>query len=133
MSDKIIGLTSERDGLLDQLDKTEERLGVSVVELKATRETVSKLKIETEELKITCQRIGELEALVQSRDINQSEMSEQIEQLRTAYQDASTANKKLQAEFDRLQTQWDGQIEVVHQKDSELQTLQTKLLSLIHI
>ena len=127
LSDKIIGLTSERDGLLDQLDKTEERLGVSVVELKATRETVSKLKIETEELKITCQRIGELEALVQSRDINQSEMSEQIEQLRTAYQDASTANEKLQAEFDRLQTQWDGQIEVVHQKDSELQTLQTKL------
>ena len=126
-SEKIASLTSERDGLRAQLDQVEERLGVSVVELKASRETVANLKTETEDLKITCQRIGELEALVQSRDINQSEMTGQLEKLRTAYQEASETNKTLQAELDALQTQWDDRLESSNHKDREIRTLQTKV------
>ena len=126
-SEKITSLTSERDGLLAQLDQVEERLGVSVVELKASRETIANLKTETEDLKITCQRIGELEALVQSRDINQSEMTGQLEKLRTAYQEASETNKTLQAELDALQTQWDDRLESSNHKDREIRTLQTKV------
>lgn len=126
-SEKITSLTSERDGLLAQLDQVEERLGVSVVELKASRETVANLKTETEDLKITCQRIGELEALVQSRDINQSEMTGQLEKLRTAYQEASETNKTLQAELDALQIQWDDRLESSNHKDREIRTLQTKV------
>ena len=127
LSGQIASLTSERDGLLAQLDQAEERLGVAVVELKATRETVGELKAETDELKISCQRISELEALVQSRDVNRDEMSEQLEQLRTAYERSSTTNKSLQAELEQLQAQWDSQLDTASRNDDQIQILQNKL------
>jgi len=127
LSDQIASLTSERDGLVVQLDKAEERLGVAVVELKATHETVGELKTETDELKISCQRISELEALVQSRDANRSEMSEQLDQLRTAYERASTKNETLQIELDQLRTQWDSQLDTANRNNEQIQTLQNKL------
>lgn len=127
LSGQIASLTSERDGLLAQLDQAEERLGVAIVELKATRETVGELKTETEDLKITCQRISELEALIQSRDVNHGEMSEQLEQLRTAYERASSTNRTLQTELDQLRAQWDSQLSTASRNDGQIQTLQNKL------
>ena len=127
LSGQIASLTSERDGLLAQLDLAEERLGIATVELKATHETVGELKTETEELKLSCQRISELEALVQSRDISRTEMSEQIEQLRTAYERASATNKTLQTELEQLQAKWDSQLDTVSRNDDQIQTLQNKL------
>ena len=127
LSGQIASLTSERDGLLAQLDQAEERLGVTVVELKATRQTVGELKAETEELKISCQRISELEALIQSRDVNRAELSEQLGKLRTSYEQASTTNRTLQAELDQLQAQWDSQLDIASRNDNQIQTLQNKL------
>ena len=127
LSGQIASLTSERDGLLAQLDQAEERLGVTVVELKATRQTVGELKAETEELKISCQRISELEALIQSRDVNRAELSEQLGKLRTSYEQASTTNRTLQAELDQLQDQWDSQLDIASRNDNQIQTLQNKL------
>ena len=127
LSNQIATLTSERDGLLAQLDQAEERLGVGIVELEATRGKVTVLESETEELRISCQRISELEALVQSRDANQDETTRQLEQLRVAYQQASSNNEALQAKIDQLQSENATQIGIAGRHDSELQTLQTKL------
>ena len=127
LSGQIASLTSERDGLLAQLDQAEERLGVTAVELKATRQTVGELKAETDELKISCQRISELEALIQSRDVNRAEMSDQLEKLRTVYEQTSTKNKSLQTEVDQLRVQWNSQLDIANRNDNQIQTLQTKL------
>ena len=90
LANQIASLTGERDGLLAKLEQAEERLGVGIVELKTARENVADLKIEAEELKISCQRISELEALVQARDANQDETTLQLEQLRSAYNEAAS-------------------------------------------
>ncbi len=127
LSDQIASVTGERDGLLAQLGHAEERLGTTIIELKATRETVGELKNETEELKISCQRISELEALIQSRDANRGELSEQLEQLRHAYERASTANKTLQTELEQLQAKWDSQTTDARRSDDQIETLQSKL------
>ena len=127
LSNQIASLTSERDGMLTQLEQAKERLGVAMVELKATRATVGELKAETEELQISCQRIGELEALVQSRDANQNDMTEQLALLRSAYEQTQSTNQALEAKIDQLKTQRDGQLSIVSRNDSEIATLQTKL------
>ena len=127
LSGQIASLTSERDGLLAQLDQAEERLGVTAVELKATRQTVGELKAETDELKISCQRISELEALIQSRDVNRAEMSDQLEKLRTGYERTSEKNKSLQTELEQLRVQWNSQLDIANRNDNQIQTLQTKL------
>ena len=127
LSGQIASLTSERDSLLGQLDQAEERLGTTIVELNATRQTADELKTETEELKISCQRISELEALIQSRDVNRTELTEQLEKLRTAYQQAVTTNETLQTELEELQGQWDSQLEIVSRNDNQIQILQNKL------
>ena len=127
LSGQIASLTGERDGLLAQLDQAEERLGVAIVELKATRQTVGELKTETEELKISCQRIGELEALIQTRDVNRTEMSEQLEKLRTGYERTSEKNKSLQTELDQLRVQWNSQLDTANRNENQIQTLQNKL------
>ena len=126
-SNQIASLTSERDGLLAQLDQAEERLGVGIVELEATRTKVADLTTEAEELKISCQRISELEALVQSRDANQDAATHQLEQLRIAYDQASSANEVLQTRVDQLQSENTDQLSMANRNDSELRTLQTKL------
>ena len=127
LSNQIASLTSERDGMLTQLEQAKERLGVAMVELKATRATVVELKAETEELQISCQRIGELEALVQSRDANQNDVTEQMALLRSAYEQTQSTNQALEAKIDQLKTQRDGQLSTVSRNDSEIATLQTKL------
>ena len=126
-TNQIASLTSERDGLLARLDQAEERLGVGIVELKSARSKVTELESETEELKISCQRISELEALVQSRDANQDETTHQLEQLRTAYNQASSNNESLQSEIDRLQADWAEQLNTTSRNSEQLHTLQTKL------
>ena len=124
LTSQVVSLTSERDGLLTRLDQAEERLGVGIVELKAAREKIGSLEIEAEELKISCQRISELEALVQSRDANQDETTRQLEQLRTAYNHATSAKEVLQAQLDQLKAERENQ---VSRNDGRLQTLETKL------
>ena len=127
LSGQIASLTSERDALLGQLDQTEERLGATKVELKAAHQTADELKTETEELKISCQRINELEALIQSRDVNRADLAEQLEKLRTAYEQAVATNKTIQTELEQLQGEWDSQLEIVSRNDNQIQILQNKL------
>jgi len=106
LSNQITSLTKQRDDLLIQLDQTEERLGVGIVELDAARAKVADLESETEELKISCQRIHELEALVQSRDANR---------------------EALQAKLAQLQSERDDQLSAASRNENQLQTLETKL------
>ena len=127
LSGQIASLTSERDALLGQLDQAEERLGATKVELKAAYQTADELKTETEELKISCQRINELEALIQSRDVNRADLAEQLEKLRTAYEQAVATNKTIQTELEQLQGEWDSQLEIVSRNDNQIQILQNKL------
>ena len=127
LSNEIARLTSERDGLLAQLGQAEERLGVGVLELKAARAKFDNLETENEELRISCQRISELEALVQSRDAKQSEATRQLEQLRIAYDQASSNNADLQAKIEQLQTERNDQLTTTNHNDSEFRSLQAKL------
>ena len=123
----VATLISERDGLLAQLDQAEERLGVGIVELDAARLKVTDLTTEAEELKISCQRISELEALVQSRDAKQDEAGRQLEQLRIAYNQARSNNETLQAKIEQLQSEQADRISVSNHNSQKLQTLQAKL------
>ena len=126
-SNQIASLTSERDGLLAKIGQAEERLGVGILELEAARSKVADLKTETEELKISCQRISELEALVQSRDANQDEATRQLEQLRVAYDKASSTNGTLQAKIDQMLSENADRLSAADRNESELLTLETKL------
>jgi len=127
LSNQITSLTKQRDDLLIQLDQTEERLGVGIVELDAARAKVADLESETEELKISCQRIHELEALVQSRDANRDETTRKLETLQNAYDQATSTSEALQAKLAQLQSERDDQLSAASRNENQLQTLETKL------
>jgi predicted flap endonuclease-1-like 5' DNA nuclease len=120
-------LTETRDKLETELTETRETVTQASDELEQARNRARELTNKVEELKITCQRIVELEKLVQQRDQEDEQVIEELRTLREQYADSYQKRQELQAELDRTVAQWQEMESASSQYDHQLEMLRTKL------
>lgn len=101
----IAELTEAREQLEIELSDTRENLERATSELATSKARGKELMTKVEELKVTCQRISELESLVQQRDQEDEQIVSELRTLREQYANAYQAQQDLQAELNRIRQQ----------------------------
>lgn len=119
-------LASMREGMKVELADAHQKLASTETELSDARVELSALREQIEELKTTCQRIVELENLVKQRDDEDSQVTQELRELRDQYADSYAKQQRLQAELERVQAEkhqlaseygaYDHQVELLRSK-----------------
>ena len=123
----IAELTVERDGIRAELSAAKERLEMLNAELDVSNARASELTDKVEELKMTCQRISELESLVKDRDQEDQQVVNELRTVREQYAEAYQKQLELQDELARVTSEHARMSVETNRNDNQLQMLTMKL------
>ena len=104
-SHELSKLTAERDELNEELSSTKRSLAQTKHHLTEAKKDVEQLTEQVGELKMTCQRIVELERLVRQRDGEEDLVSEELKTLRNQYADSYAKQQQLMSELTALRSE----------------------------
>ncbi len=104
-SHELSQVTMTRDEIESELAMTKKSLSKSHEELARAKGEVENLLEQVRELKITCQRIVELERLVKQRDGEDNLATEELRTLRNQYADAYAKQQQLMTELTALRNE----------------------------
>lgn len=104
-SQELSQLSIERDELNEELSSTKRSAAQTQQHLAEAKNEVEQLTEQVGELKITCQRIVELERLVKQRDGEEDLVSEELKTLRNQYADAYSKQQQLMSELTALRSE----------------------------
>ena len=104
-SQELSRLSVERDELNDELSSTKRSLAKTQQQLTNAKNEVDQLTDQVGELKITCQRIVELERLVRQRDGEEDLVTEELKTLRNQYADAYSKQQQLISELTAIRSE----------------------------
>lgn len=126
-STTIEQLTVQRDSLNTEVAETKNKLDQANAELESAKVQTQELTDKVEELRTTCQRISELEKLVQRSDQEDKAVVEELRVMRAQYAASYDQQQALQAELDRVRDQFGEFESTASQYDHRLNLLRTKL------
>ena len=104
-SQELSRLSVERDELNEELSSTRRSLAQTQQQLSKAKSEVEQLTDQVGELKITCQRIVELERLVRQRDGEENLVTEELKTLRNQYADAYSKQQQLMSELTAIRSE----------------------------
>lgn len=115
-------LTAKRDQLKSELEETQLQLEIAKEELAEATTLTGELTEQVGQLKETCQRIKELEHLVQNRDSEEALINKELKTLRAQYADAYEKQKRMATELEMAREAQNQQTQVV----AELEALRAQ-------
>ena len=127
LTDQIETLRDQRDALLNELAQTRENHADATAELRGATSRIGTLTSRIEELDTRCQRITELEQLLQARQQSDLQTIDELQTLREQYAQTCSEKESLEKLAESLSKEQDTWRQAQDESAVQLQGLQTRL------
>lgn len=129
MTEQIETLRDQRDVLLNELAATRENHANASASLRDASTRIDSLTTKIQELDTQCQRIHELEKLVQERDRQDQQTADELQTLREQYANVYSERESLKSLVDELSEEQGTWQQAHDESAAQLTSLQNKLRS----